>query len=245
MARLAGKTCDVTGAAQGIGRAIAEAFISEGASVIAVDLNRDALDMLGDVPGLRREGLDVCDESAVHNLAAAYPEASVLVNCVGIVATGTLLQSNPADLRRSLALNVESVFAMMRAFVPAMIASGGGSIVNIGSVVSDIMAAPGRCVYAATKGAVLAMSKSVALDYAGQGIRCNVISPGTIETPSLHQRIAQADDPDAAMKAFVARQLTGRLGRAEEVAAIAVLLASDEAAFITGANYVVDGGMSL
>ncbi|MFT3727939.1 MAG: SDR family oxidoreductase [Terricaulis sp.] len=240
--RLKGKTCVVTGAAQGIGRAIATAFAAEGARVIATDINAAALE---DLQVARREMLDVGDTASVARFATDNPDTSVLVNCVGYVATGTLLEASPEELGRSFALNVQSMFTVMRAFLPCMIDRGGGSIINIGSVVSDIMAAPRRCIYAATKAAVIGLSKSVALDYAGQGIRCNVISPGTVETPSLHDRMAQAGDPEAAKRAFIARQLLGRLGRAEEIAAVAVLLASDEATFITGSNFVIDGGMSL
>lgn len=243
--RLAGKLCVITGAAQGIGRAIAEAYLAEGAHVIAIDLQRERLWELEGVPGAECIVLDVRDARAVEAAAAACPNVNVLVNCAGFVAEGTLLEASSEEFDRSFAVNVETMFNTMRAFLPHMIASGGGSIVNVGSVVSDIMAAPRRCLYGASKAAVLGLTKSVALDYASQGIRCNVISPGTVETPSLHERIAQTGDPKAVRESFISRQLMGRFGRVDEIAALAVLLASDEAQFITGSNIVIDGGMSL
>ncbi|CAN7588201.1 SDR family oxidoreductase [Phenylobacterium sp. LjRoot219] len=238
--RLKDKTCFVTGAGQGIGRAISERFLAEGAVVIAADVRFD-----GGLAGARRVTLDVTDEAAVATAARAYPAVSVLVNCVGVVVQGALLDCDPAEFDRSMNLNVRSMMLTMRAFLPAMLARRQGSIINIASVVSSVMAAPDRCAYGTSKAAVLGLTMSVARDYIAQGVRCNAISPGTVETPSLHDRWATTGDIEAARAAFVARQPMGRLGQTDEIAATAVLLASDEATFMTGANLVIDGGMSL
>ena len=243
--RLKDKVCLITGAARGIGRSICERFLAEGAEVIATDRDDAALNELLSHPRLRRRALDVTSSADITKAATAGQDIDVLVNCAGYVATGTLLACTPEDFRRSLDINVESIFLTTRAFLPRMIKRRAGVIVNIASVVSTVMAAPDRFAYGASKAAVIAMTMSVARDYAADGIRCNAISPGTIDTPSLHDRMAASGDVAAARAAFEARQLVGRLGRPEEVAAAAVLLASDEAAFITGANLVIDGGMSL
>ena len=243
--RLKDKVCLITGAARGIGRSICERFLAEGAEVIATDRDDAALNELLSHPRLRRRALDVTSSADITKAATAGQDIDVLVNCAGYVATGTILACTPEDFRRSLDINVESIFLTTRAFLPRMIKRRAGVIVNIASVVSTVMAAPDRFAYGASKAAVIAMTMSVARDYAADGIRCNAISPGTIDTPSLHDRMAASGDVAAARAAFAARQLVGRLGRPEEVAAAAVLLASDEAAFITGANLVIDGGMSL
>lgn len=240
--RLAGKTCFITAAGAGIGRSIAERFVVEGARVIATDVDPAALD---GIDGAAREALDVTDPEALAAAAARHPAVDVLVNCAGYVAVGDILACAPADFRRSFSLNVESMYSTIRSFLPGMLAAGRGSIVNIASVASTVMAAPDRCAYGASKAAVLGLTMSVARDYAKAGVRCNAISPGTVDTPSLQDRIAATGDPVAGRAAFVARQLVGRLGAPEEVAAVAVLLAGDEAPFITGANLVIDGGMSL
>lgn len=239
--RLAGKRCFVTGAAQGIGRSIALAFAAEGASVVAADLR--FADELPDA--IETLILDVTDDAAVNSAAARFTDVSVLVNCVGFVASGAVLDTPISELDRSYALNVRSMALTINAFLPAMIARNNGAIINIASVVSSVMAAPSRFAYATTKAAVIGLTMSVALDYVKQGIRCNAISPGTVETPSLHERWKATGDVSAARAAFVARQPMGRLGAPEEIAAAAILLASDEAAFMTGANLVIDGGMSL
>ena len=241
MGRLSGKTCFVTGAGQGIGRSIAEAFVAEGAKVFAADLRP------GDVApaGAETIQLDVTDEQAVNDAAAAHADVSVLVNCVGYVASGTILDSSMEDFDRSMAVNVRSMALTCRAFLPAMLRRKSGSIINIASVVSSVKAAPDRFAYATSKAAVIGLSMAIARDFIGQGVRCNSISPGTVDSPSLHDRWAATGNADSAREAFIARQPIGRIGDAAEIAAVAVLLASDEAPFMTGSNIVIDGGMSL
>ncbi|WP_426051993.1 SDR family oxidoreductase [Brevundimonas sp. SL161] len=242
---LSEKTCIVTGAGQGIGRAIAQALTDAGAMVIAVDLSRGPLTDWTSAAGVKSALVDVTDPAAVAQLAAQHPAASVLVNCVGVVATGTVLDSNAAELERSFRINVGSMANTIQAFLPAMLARRDGSIINIASVVSSIKAAPDRFVYATTKAAVIGLTKSVAMDFVGDGIRCNAICPGTVESPSLHQRMAAQPDPVAALAAFTARQPMGRIGQPEEIARIVVMLASGDADFMTGSAIVIDGGMSL
>ncbi|OJY71224.1 MAG: NAD(P)-dependent oxidoreductase [Sphingobium sp. 66-54] len=244
--RLAGKHCLITGAAQGIGFAIARAFLREGAHVIATDLQGDGLaERFAGLEHVTCSALDATDSSAAEALAQANPQVNVLVNCAGIVLSGTLLDAAPDALARSLKVNVGSVETMIRAFLPAMLAGGGGSIVNIASVVSSVMAAPNRFAYGTSKAAVIGLTMSVARDFITQGIRCNAISPGTVDSPSLAERLRATGDEAAARAAFIARQPMGRIGTPGEIAEVAVLLASDEARFMTGANIVIDGGMSL
>jgi 2-keto-3-deoxy-L-fuconate dehydrogenase len=240
--RLEGKTCFVTAAAQGIGRSIVDRFLEEGAQVVAADLRN--LD--GAVrPGEIRVILDVTNEAAVSDAAIAHTGVDVLVNCVGYVANGTLLDCPLEDFDRSVTINVRSMVLMTRAFLPNMIARRAGSIINIASVVSSVTGTPNRFAYGTTKAAVIGLTKSIARDYVTQGIRCNAISPGTIETPSLHERWAATGDVESAREAFFARQPMGRLGHPAEVAAVAALLASDESGFMTGTNTIVDGGWTL
>src|SRR5690606_10252142 len=244
--RLAGKHCLVTGAAQGIGLAIARAFLREGAHVLATDLQEKRLaETFHEAERARWARLDVTDRAAVEALARANAQVGVLVNCAGWVANGTILDGGPDDLERSFRINVGSMENTVRAFLPAMLAAGEGSIVNIASVVSSVMAAPNRFAYGTTKAAVVGLTLSVARDFVSRGIRCNAISPGTVDSPSLAERLRASGDEAAARAAFIARQPMGRLGTPEEIAEVAVLLASDEARFMTGANIVIDGGMSL
>lgn len=240
--RLLGKVCLVTAAAQGIGHAIASAFLREGAEVIAVDIKGDGLQTL---TGARTALVDATDAAAVAGLATRFPDVSVLVNCVGYVANGSILDTSLELLQKTFVINVQTMHLFISAFLPAMRARRAGSIINIASVVSAEMGAPDRYAYGTTKAAVVGLTKSVARDYIAEGIRCNAISPGTVETPSLHERMAAKGDIEKARAAFVARQPMGRLGTAEEVAALAVMLASDEARFMSGSNLIIDGGMSL
>jgi 2-keto-3-deoxy-L-fuconate dehydrogenase len=242
--RLAGKTCFVTGAAQGIGRAAVDAMLKEGAHVIAADLqyatrsapNQDRLIAIG---------LDVTDAAAVERAARAHREVSVLLNCAGVVANGTVLECTDAEFDGSFNVNVKSMFNTLRAFLPTMRERRDGSIINIASVVSSVKGAPNRFAYGTSKGAVIGLTKSIARDFIQEGIRCNAISPGTVQTPSLDERMAASGDIEAARAAFIGRQPMGRLGSSAEIAAVIVLLASDEAKFMTGSNVVIDGGWSL
>jgi 2-keto-3-deoxy-L-fuconate dehydrogenase len=241
--RLQNKTCFVTGAGQGIGASIVRLFLAEGATVVASDIQ--VPDRTCEAHNLHWITLDVTDEAAVLDAAARFPDVSVLVNCVGYVAAGTVLDLPMDEFARSMAINARSMALTIRAFLPAMIGRGQGSIVNIASVVSSVMAAPARFAYSASKAAVIGLTMSVARDFVTHGIRCNAISPGTVDSPSLQQRFDATGDSDGARQAFIARQPMGRLGKADEIAATALLLASDEAPFMTGSNIIIDGGMSL
>ncbi|MGF6233403.1 2-keto-3-deoxy-L-fuconate dehydrogenase [Inquilinus ginsengisoli] len=244
--RLAGKTAVLTAAGQGIGRATALAFVREGATVHATDINEAALQALAaEVPGISTTRLDVLDHDAIKAYAAERGAVDVLFNCAGFVHAGTILDCEEKDWDFSFNLNVRSAYHMCRAFLPAMIGAGGGTIVNVASVCSSIKGLPNRFVYGATKAAVLGLTKSIAADFVGQGIRCNAICPGTVETPSLHDRMAAQGDVEKARAAFVARQPMGRLGNAEEIASLAVYLASDEASYLTGQAINVDGGITI
>lgn len=242
MNRLQGKRAIVTGAGQGIGRAAAELFAAEGAQVIAVDRNADALASLG---GCTTEILDLTDPAAITAFGERTGAVDVLFNCAGYVDAGDLLATQDGGYRLSFDLNVHAITHMLQAFVSAMIAQGGGSIVNMASVAGALIGVPNRYAYCASKGAVAGITRSVALDYVGKGIRCNAICPGTVQSPSLDERLAATGDAEAARAAFVARQPMGRLGRAEEVAALALYLASDESAYTTGQMHAIDGGWTM
>jgi 2-keto-3-deoxy-L-fuconate dehydrogenase len=243
--RLAGKFAIVTAAAQGIGQACALAFAAEGAKVLATDINEAKLAELNGTPGIETRRLDVRDDAAVNALAAEVPAPGVLMNCAGFVHHGSVLDATDEEWEFGFDLNVRSQFRTIRAFLPGMLAAGGGSIVNMASVSGSISGVPNRFVYGATKAAVIGLTKSVARDFIGQGIRCNAIAPGTVQSPSLDDRINAFDDPVQARKDFIARQPLGRLGTAEEIAAVAVHLASDESAYTTGTVIVADGGLTL
>lgn len=237
--RLKGKTALITAAAQGIGRATAEAFLREGARVIATDVN---VEPLADLTGAEVQRLDATEPEAVKAIAARHADIDVLYNCAGYVHAGTILDCDEEAWAFSNALNVTAQYRMIRAFLPGMLERGGGSIINMSSICSSIKAVPNRFAYGATKAAVIGLTKSVAADFVTQGVRCNAICPGTVETPSLLQRLRDTGDFEKAYSEFTARQAMGRFGRVEELAALAVYLASDESAFTTGQIHVIDGG---
>lgn len=241
MKRLEGKTAVITAAAQGIGRASAELFAAQGARVIATDINIDALK---NIIGCETRKLDVLKSDEVAVLAQEIGAIDILFNCAGYVHSGSILECEETDWNFSVDLNVTSMYRMIRAFLPGMIASGGGSIINMSSVASSIKGAPNRFAYGMTKAAVIGMTKAVAADFVTQGVRCNAICPGTVQTPSLEQRLHATGDYETAYKNFVARQPMGRLGSALEMAQLALYLASSESAFTTGTINVIDGGWS-
>ncbi len=244
MGRLTGKTAFLTAAGQGIGRATAQAFLAEGARVIATDRDADKLVDVGE-----GHPLDVTDAAAVAAMAARVGPVDVLFNCAGFVHQGTILDTTDAEWDFAMGLNVRSMVSTIRAFLPGMLAAGSGSIINMASAVGSLKGAPNRCVYATTKAAVVGLTKSVAADYVTRGVRVNALCPGTVQTPSLDDRIAanaaQAGSIEAARTAFIARQAMGRLAKVEEIAALAVYLASDESQFMTGQALVIDGGWTL
>ena len=245
MGRLDGKTALVTAAGQGIGRASALMMAREGAKVIAADINAAALDALkAEAPGITTRLLNVRDKAAVEAAAAEIGALDVLFNCAGFVAAGTILDCDEDQWAFSMDLNMTAMFRMCKAFLPAMIAGGGGSIINMASVAGSVIAAPNRFVYGATKAGVIGLTKSIAADFIGKGIRANAICPGTVESPSLDQRLRDTGDYEAAKKAFIARQPIGRIGKPEEIAALVVYLASDESSYTTGVAHVIDGGWS-
>ncbi len=240
--RLKGRTAVVTAAGSGIGRASAEAFARAGARVFAVDINGDALKTL---VGCEGHVLDVRDPAAIASVAKTVGKVDVLFNCAGIVPKGTVLTVDPADWNAAFELNVTAMFNMIRAFLPAMVAARAGSIINMSSVAGSITGVPDRCAYGATKAAVIGLTKSVAADFVEQGIRCNAICPGTVDTPSLQARLHSYGDYAKTRAEFEARQPMGRFGKPEEIAALALYLASDESGFTTGQIHVIDGGWMI
>jgi 2-keto-3-deoxy-L-fuconate dehydrogenase len=245
MARLAGKTALVTAAGQGIGRASALAMAAEGARVFATDVNPKLVATYGQAPNITARVLDVLDDAAVAKTVDELPPLDILFNCAGFVHNGTILDCTPKDWDFSFNLNVRAMYVTIRAALPKMLEKGGASIINMASIAGSIKGLPNRFVYGASKAAVIGLTKAVAADYVTKGIRCNAIAPGTVDTPSLHDRIAAFENPEEARKAFIARQPMGRLAKAEEIAPLVVFLASDEAAFITGNVYSCDGGMTI
>lgn len=248
--RLEGKTALVTAAGQGIGRASALAMAAEGARVIATDLNEASLREIDGAPNVTTRKLDVLDDAAVASLFDEPPPLSILFNCAGFVHHGTILDCAPRDFDFSMNLNVRAMYVAIRAALPKMLenfdATGrGASIVNMASIAGSIKGLPNRFIYGTSKAAVVGLTKSVAADYVQRGIRCNAIAPGTVDTPSLAERINAFPDPVEARKMFIARQPMGRLAKPEEIAPMIVFLASDEAAFVTGNVYSCDGGMTI
>ena len=235
----------VTAAAQGIGKASAQAFAAEGAQVWATDIDLDKLSGLDGEVGISVHQLDVTDGNAIRSFAAEIGAIGVLFNCAGFVHHGTILDCGEDDWDVSFDINVKSMFRTIRAFLPAMVDGGGGSIINMSSAASSVKGAPNRFAYGASKAAVIGLTKAIAIDFVAHGIRCNAICPGTVRTPSWEGRVAAASDPAEALKNFSARQPMGRLGTPEEIAALCVYLASDESAFTTGAVHIIDGGWAL
>ena len=242
MIDLKGKTALLTASGQGIGKATARAFSEAGAYVIATDINNESLSSLTDIVD-ETHILDVTDKNAIKNLVTSIKQPNVLFNCAGIVHNGTILESSDNDWDVAFSLNAKAMYQMIKEVLPIMITNGGGSIVNIASVASSTKGIINRFIYSASKAAVLGMTKSIAADYIASGIRCNAICPGTIQSPSLEQRLSDLGDYEYARKQFVARQPMGRIGEAEEVANLAVYLASDASAFTTGQFHIIDGGI--
>ena len=243
--RLKGKTALVTAAGQGIGRASVLAMAAEGAQVWATDVNPKLLDSFDGVSNVRCVALDVLDKAAINRVVGDLPPLDVLFNCAGFVHNGNILQATDAEWEFAFNLNVRSQFWMIQAVLPAMLAKGSGSIINMASVCGSVKGLPNRLIYGASKAAVIGLTKAVAADHVAQGIRCNAIAPGTVDTPSLADRINSYADPVEARKNFIARQPMGRLAQAHEIAPIIVYLASDESQFATGQVFAVDGGMTI
>lgn len=242
MGRLTGKTCLITAAGQGIGRASAEAFLREGATLWATDVNGEAV---ARIDGASARRLDVTDAGAIEALLAEIGDIDVLFNCAGVVHAGSVLECTDEQWDFAFDLNVKAQYRLIKATLPGMLRRGGGSIINMSSVASSLKGVPNRCAYSASKAAVIGLTKSVAADFVTQGIRCNAICPGTVDSPSLHDRLRATGDYEKAMRDFIARQPMGRVGAPEEIAALAVYLASDDSSFTTGQAHAIDGGWAI
>lgn len=243
--RLAGKKTLITAAGQGIGRTTAELWAAEGAHVFASDINDDALAELGAIDGITALKLDVTNADAVQAAVADIGAVDVLFNCAGYVANGTILECDEKDWDFSFDLNVKAMYRLVRLTLPAMLDQGGGSIINMSSVASSIKGVPNRFAYCASKAAVIGMTKAIAADYVTKGVRCNAICPGTIDSPSMHGRLRATGNYEKALSDFIARQPMGRIGTPDEIAALALYLASDDSAFTTGQTHAIDGGWSI
>jgi len=240
--RLSGKTALITAAGQGIGRASVEAYVREGAKVFAADINPDTLAELDAMDHVTAMRLDVTDGDAVRQALASVDPLDILFNCAGFVHSGSILECSDEDWDFAFALNAKAMYRLCRAVLPSMVERGGGSIINMSSVASSLKGVPNRFVYSASKAAVLGLTKAIAADFITDGIRCNAICPGTVDSPSLHDRLRAMGDYDQALKEFIARQPMGRVGTTDEIAALAVYLGSDESAFTTGQAHIIDGG---
>ena len=239
--RLKNKKAFITAAGQGIGKAIAEKFVHFGSDVLAIDINDALLTKLNVSKSLC---LDVRDTESINKAIKGF-EPDILINCAGIVHSGTIIVSKEEEFDHAIDLNIKSMYRTIKAVIPLMQKKGSGSIINIGSVVSSVIGAPNRCIYGLSKAAVIGLTKSVAVDFVKEGIRCNCICPGTVDTPSLHERLEATGDYEKSMNDFVNRQPMGRLGLASEIADLAAYLASDESKFVTGQEHIIDGGWSV
>lgn len=243
--RLAGKTALITAAGQGIGRATVDMYVAQGAKVFATDINSASLSVFDGVDQVTAMPLDVTDAAAVASTVAEIGPVDVLFNCAGFVHAGNILECSDEDWTFAFDLNVTAMYRLMKLTLPGMLENGGGSIINMSSVASSIKGVPNRFAYCASKAAVIGMTKSVAADFVTKGVRCNAICPGTVDTPSLHERLRATGDYDQAWKDFVARQPMGRVGNVNEIAALATYLASDESGFTTGQAHAIDGGWAI
>lgn len=243
--RLKNKVAVITAAGQGIGKSVALAMAREGAEVWATDINPELLKEFAKIDNIKAAVLNVLDDAAITHFFAGLPTVNVLFNCAGYVHSGSILEATDQEWQFAYDLNVRSQFWMIRAALPKMLATGNASIINMASVAGSTRGLPNRFVYGTTKAAVIGLTKAVAADFVKEGIRCNSISPGTVDTPSLQDRINAYDDPEEARRMFVTRQPMGRLAQAHDIAPVVVFLASDEANFVTGQNYAIDGGMTI